>query len=1302
MLSKRRSRVASFLFVLCTIGICSLQLPARPPAKVKAVDPDLIGELLGDVPIYKGVISILGGDDGVLMLELGRLGGYLVHVWEPLAERAAELAELADQAGLYGRDVIVERGSISRLPYAENTVDLVLALDVGSGGLEALSPAEILRSLRPRGRALIGALTRGNSASPLSASVLRAWVAKSFAGSDTSIRESELGIWAVITKPPLEGVDDWSHWEHGPDNNPVSNDQVIKAPYMTQWLGKPYYIAMPAITTAAAGRIFLAMGHIAHHEREEPWLNTLMARNGYNGTVLWTRKLPDGYLVHRSAFIATASAVYMIDMAGAGCLLLDPENGDELGRIDLRGVRGQWKWIAHQGGKLYALIGDKKDPPQTTIVRSKLPHWSWGELSKGYYDHRVPWGFGHTLVAIDLSTKKIVWRHRSGKPIDSRAMVMGGGKVFIYSPDERLLALDSATGEEVWANDDPELRRLIEQPGRGLTSTPGFRTMTFSLYSPDALVFQAQTRMNVVAVSPHNGRKLWSRKKTTNNPNPLWVGDNLLVGIGERGETLAVEAASGDTLATLNFAKQACARLTATSDSLFCRGWPEGLTRFDRYTRKVSYNGAVRPSCNDGVIAANGLLYTGPWLCDCNLTLMGRVVMCSAGDFKFDRLATEAENLEVAVDAASIQPLEVTEADWSTYRGNNSRGASSPVALPESMYRLWESTPDASFQPTTLATAAGWLFYAGGDGKVRAREIASSDLKWTFLTGGPILQPPSVDDGRVFVGSGDGYIYALEATTGRLLWRFRAAPVERRIPVYGRMSSTWPVNSGVLAQDGVVYAAAGVIDYDGTYVYALDAKSGKIKWQNVTSGHLNPALRKGVAAQGVLTIVKGRLWLAGGNIISPAPYDLQTGEYVGPAVRDGAPQSNRGEEIGVFLDRYILVGGRLRYSAARNVINPGFFEAHTISDERETKRARLVKGKIAPAWNSEYAVVVDGWQAAPKCFDAKLLSAALARGDRVSDLAPFSVAEALGGTNVVALALAPNAILAVTEKSESRRLSTRWILSAIDPQSGTIRWEQSLNHSVRSGGLAVDRLGRILLVGEDGSLTCFGGSDEYERLLTSIPKLAAEGPEGERKALVQLRRIVQYSHGEDVLLPALEMYRNLGQRLDGPASKNGAVVIWRIAGPVPWDDKNSVDKVFLDEPNVDIERSKKVEGHDIRWRLCVTEDLMGQLELVRYLGPAPAVACYAYAEVRLEKDQEMHLKLGSNDGFKCWFNGEELGKTETGRGYAPDTDIFRVQGRAGVNKILVKVLQMGNNWAVGVRLTDENNRPISFTQHLPE
>ena len=59
----------------------------------------------------------------------------------------------------------------------------------------------------------------------------------------------------VTKRRPLQtGAGDWSHWEHGPDNNPVSTDTVIKAPYMTQFMARPYYIGMPSVTTAAAGR----------------------------------------------------------------------------------------------------------------------------------------------------------------------------------------------------------------------------------------------------------------------------------------------------------------------------------------------------------------------------------------------------------------------------------------------------------------------------------------------------------------------------------------------------------------------------------------------------------------------------------------------------------------------------------------------------------------------------------------------------------------------------------------------------------------------------------------------------------------------------------------------------------------------------------------------------------------------------------------------------------------------------------------------------------------------------------------
>ncbi len=83
--------------------------------------------------------------------------------------------------------------------------------------------------------------------------------------------------------------------------------------------------------------------------------------------------------------------------------------------------------------------------------------------------------------------------------------------------------------------------------------------------------------------------------------------------------------------------------------------------------------------------------------------------------------------------------------------------------------------------------------------------------------------PPTIDGGLALVGSGDGWVYAFEAASGRTVWRFRAAPVERRIAVYGSLLSTWPASSGVLVDGDRAYFAAGMTDLDGTHVYAVDA-----------------------------------------------------------------------------------------------------------------------------------------------------------------------------------------------------------------------------------------------------------------------------------------------------------------------------------------------------------------------------------------------------------------------------------------------------------------------------------------------
>jgi len=170
------------------------------------------------------------------------------------------------------------------------------------------------------------------------------------------------------------------------------------------------------------------------------------------------------------------------------------------------------------------------------------------------------------------------------------------------------------------------------------------------------------------------------------------------------------------------------------------------------------------------------------------------------------------------------------------------------------------------------------VFFGDRNGVVRALDAENGNLRWQAYTGSAIYFPPAIEGGRLFVGSADGRVYAFEAATGRSLWSFRAAPADRWIPVYGKLISTWPVSGGVVVQDGVVYAAAGIAHYDGTHVYALNATSGTVKWYNDTSGTISEKVNHGVSLQGNLYIRGGELRFAGGGVHEEARYELATGK----------------------------------------------------------------------------------------------------------------------------------------------------------------------------------------------------------------------------------------------------------------------------------------------------------------------------------------------------------------------------------------------------------------------------------------
>jgi outer membrane protein assembly factor BamB len=1039
----------------------------------------LAKSLLEQGNVNRGVATVIGADTP-LVLELARHSELLIHVRDANADAVAELKSQLRKAGIGIDRVVVEHGATDTLPFADNMIDLVVATQSGVGTASPISMKEVIRALRPAGRAIIGkALVNEGGGIDLKAYSQRARAA---AAIDITTKKDVTGSWLVFAKAPLDGVDEWSHWEHSPDNNPVSTDSIIRAPYMTQFLADPKYIGMPSITTAAGGRTFLAIGHISHHKREWELLQRLIARNGYNGQILWERKLPEDYLVHRSAFIATKKTFFLLE--GASVLKLDSQTGEEQGRIRIPNTGADWKWMVKKGNVLFVMGGAKERGTRVIRGDREFGGWSWADLSPGYYG-QYPYGFGKTLAAYDLVSNKVIWTHNEDGLIDSRSLALRDGKLYFMCLQQHLRAISEKDGEIVWTNSDKQLRNLIGEPGKGLTSTPGFKTMCLVVATPDALIIQGQTRQNVVAVSTKDGYVLWTKRKITNNPNAVFINGNIILGVGKRGSHVVVNPVTGEELEDLGFLKRACTRLTASVDSLFVRG--EGTLRYDLKSKRVMIDGTARPGCNDGALPANGMLYIGPWQCDCNLSIIGNLARCSAGDFKFDYVATEEERLQTHGDLNKVAAFEIDDDDWTTLRGGNDRSSSSTVAV-RGVSPRWKYTPASSLKPVPAVTAGGLAFLAGDDGRILAVNLSNGQAIWEFATSGPIKASPTVWEGRVYVGSGDGYAYCLEAATGELLWRFRAAPIERNIMVFGHLTSTWPVNTGVMIEDGIAYFGAGIIDHDGTYIYAVDAKSGQIKWQNNSSGHLAPILRKGVSIQGNLAVLGDQLLLAGGNQVSPAPFNIKTGELNAKPFAQGQPKANNGSFVGVFNGKSAIVGGRILYSAVDNVATKGSYVAFT-----DKGRFSMNYGGVPPAWNSKTMVLVNFKHGSIQCYDAQRVLDKMDEGlnTKITD-APqrrrfMNLAQALhdeggrwesnfGESNkfeAVSLVVCPNAVVTVVRNQQKARSQPQWYVAALNIKNGNPIFRHELRGDPLPGGLLIGRDGQIIVTMIDGSLLSF-------------------------------------------------------------------------------------------------------------------------------------------------------------------------------------------------------------------------------------
>ncbi|GAF96694.1 unnamed protein product, partial [marine sediment metagenome] len=298
-------------------------------------------------------------------------------------------------------------------------------------------------------------------------------------------------------------------------------------------------------------------------------------------------------------------------------------------------------------------------------------------------------------------------------------------RVFLHSEGHHVACLDARSGKVLWKTSDPKLLKAVSEPfSKGL----GFKTTPYTICTANALYFGGRGRKNVVGVSATDGKLLWVRGGAYNATNLLYTGGHLYAHL--RSATM-LSPLTGETVKDIGTAKRSCARFTGCPDSLFHRGsirGGEGTTRYRRGLEQPTVIHAFRPPCNDGIIAAGGLLHITPWDCDCNLQLMGTIALCSAGSFRLNRPATEADRLEKLADVHV--PVQQPP-PWHTLRADKHRSSSTPVKLPETVTKLAEWKPQTPFRPSPPTAAHGLVFLGGDDGAVRAIDAATGKLKWT-------------------------------------------------------------------------------------------------------------------------------------------------------------------------------------------------------------------------------------------------------------------------------------------------------------------------------------------------------------------------------------------------------------------------------------------------------------------------------------------------------------------------------------------------------------------------------------------
>jgi outer membrane protein assembly factor BamB len=692
-----------------------------------------------------------------------------------VADRAAlaRLRQAASDAKAEGR-FTARIFDGENLPYIDNCVNL-LVCDQGM-----LPQAEIMRVLTPRGVAVVGDKR--------------------------------------IEKPRPEELDDWTHYHHNPQGTMVGGDTVVGPPRRLQWMGHPKWLrnhdfmsSMHAMVSCG-GRVFYVIDEGLRNHIFLPSDWKLIARDAFNGTILWKRQLKDwhpnnwplksgpGDLPRR--IVATDDVVY----ATAGLIepltAFDAKTGEVLRTY--KGTEATVE-IVHCDGTLFLVTSPEMKP-----VKFRGESTGYGEIGRA----NSGWAWTadapqRRVMAVDADSGDILWSHVA--KVAPLTLTVSDDEVF-YHDGEAVVSLGRTDGKKLWTSAPTPVR-----------SVPTGGSLRLA-YADGVAVFARGT--GIVALDASSGKTLWkgTLQKTSHHcPEDMFIIDGEIwspnTGRPQQNGTHFKVFDLHTGVITKDFVAEnikgfpmhpRCYPSRATERFIMTNGM--GTEFYELGGNYVDVNNTVRGSCIYGIMPANGLLYKPPDTCACYYQSKLEYLCALAPEAK-ERTVNEPDakaRLEKGPAYGNVAEAQSIGMDlaWPMYRRDNARSGSTPVAVSHEVKEAWRV--ELVGKLTQPVVSSGRLFVSAVDQHaVYALDAKTGNVLWQTTVGGRVDSSPTVYRGTVLFGCTDGWVYCLRVTDGAFVWRCLVAPADRQLVAFQQLESVWPVHGSVLINDDMLYCLAG-------------------------------------------------------------------------------------------------------------------------------------------------------------------------------------------------------------------------------------------------------------------------------------------------------------------------------------------------------------------------------------------------------------------------------------------------------------------------------------------------------------